>query len=233
VNGVLKYLTDLENNNSKEWFNTNKKRYNEAGAEFEGLLARLLSSMGGLDERFPGLDPKGLTYRLNRDTRFSNDKSPYNPKFRAHISPAGKALVPVGFYLSVTPRDRSLLGAGLYSTVLKDATTLIRDHISKYADEFESILKHVDFVFTVQGDSLKNVPKGFDPNHSQAEYLKNKSWYLEYPITDGVLTSEGFVKEATHIFSRMKPFNDFLNDALRNFTMPSDCRLFGRRTQKN
>ena len=231
MNVVLKYLADLENNNSKEWFNGNKKRYNEAGAEFEGLLARLLSSMGDLDERFLELDPKGLTYRLNRDTRFSNDKSPYNPKFRAHISPAGKALVPVGFYLSVVPRDRSLLGAGLYSTVLKDATTLIRDHIAKYADEFEAVVKNEEFAsrFTVKGDALKNVPKGFDPNHSQAEYLKNKSWYLEYPISDDLLTSKYFVKEATSVFSRMKPFNDFLNNALKNFKMPSECRLFGRK----
>ena len=226
---VLTYLADLESNNNREWFYANKKRYQEACMEFKGLLARLLSSMGGLDERLPELDPGALTYRLIRDTRFSEDKSPYNPKFRAHISPAGKALIPVGFYLSITPRDRSILGAGLFASVLKDATTMIREHISTYADEFERIIKHADFVFTVKGDSLKNVPKGYKPNHSQAEYLKNKSWYLEYPITDGALISEDFVKEATQVFSRMKPFNDFLNDALKNFKMPSECRLFGRK----
>jgi len=231
VKGVLEYLADLEKNNNKEWFNANKKRYQEAGAEFEGLLARLLSSMGCLDERFPTLNPRALTYRLNRDTRFSEDKTPYKPTFRAVLSPAGKALVPVWFYMAVTPRDRSFLGAGLYSTVLKDATIMIRQHISKYPDEFEAVVKNVEFAprFTVKGDALKNVPKGFDTNHSQADYLKNKSWYLEYPISDDLLTSKDFVKEATGVFTRMKPFNDFLNDALKNFKMPSECSLFGRK----
>ena len=53
MKSVLEYLTDLEDNNSKEWFNANKKRYQEACVEFEGLLTRLLSSMGELDGRFP------------------------------------------------------------------------------------------------------------------------------------------------------------------------------------
>ena len=232
LKGVLEYLADLESNNGKEWFNANKKRYQEAGAEFEGLLARLLSSMSELDGRFPGLDPRELTYRLNRDTRFSSDKSPYNPTFRACISPAGKALVPVGFYLSVSPRDRSLLGGGLFSTVLKDATSMIRDHISRHGGDLEGIVKNAEFAFAVKGDALKNVPKGFDPNHGQAEYLKNKSWYLEHSITDAFLTSDDFTKEAARIFSRMKPFNDFLNEGLKNFKMPSECRVFGRKTKK-
>jgi len=64
--------------------------------------------------------------------------------------------------------------------------------------------------------------KGYDPAHPQAGYLKNKSWYLEYPVSDEqLMDADGFVKRAAQLFRYMKPFNDFLNSALRDFVMPS------------
>ena len=104
--------------------------------------------------------PKSLTFKLVRDTRFSHDKSPYNPAF------------------------------------------------TKY--------------FTVQGASLKNVPAGYDKEHPQAEFLKYKSWYLEYPLKDEELgDTQAFLAKAADIFHIMKPFNDYLNRALTDFQMPA------------
>ena len=74
----------------------------------------------------------------------------------------------------------------------------------------------------MQGTSLKNVPAGYDKEHPQAEYLKFKSWYLEYPIADEALVDgEAFVTEAVKLFEIMKPFNDYLNKALDGFQMPA------------
>jgi uncharacterized protein (DUF2461 family) len=74
----------------------------------------------------------------------------------------------------------------------------------------------------VKGEALKNTPRGYDDTHPQAEYLKNKSWYLEYPIADGLFeTKDDFLKQATQIFQKMKPFNDYLNAALIGFQMPT------------
>lgn len=73
----------------------------------------------------------------------------------------------------------------------------------------------------MKGEVLKNVPTGYDVNHSQAEYLKNKSWYLEYPISDSlILDTDMFIREAVKIFALMQPFNCFLNSALKSFQMP-------------
>ena len=65
------------------------------------------------------------------------------------------------------------------------------------------------------------MPYGFDPNHPQAEYLKNKSWYLEYPIADEELSDPQFVQKAVGVYQAMQPFNNFLNQALEQFQMPA------------
>lgn len=75
--------------------------------------------------------------------------------------------------------------------------------------------------FTVKGTALKNVPRGYEKDHPQAEFLKFKSWYLEYPIRDEDLQdAQRFLSRAVQIFKIMKPFNDYLNRALIDFKMP-------------
>ena len=158
-----------------------------------------------------------------RDTRFSNDKSPYNPAFRAHIASKGKLPVPVGYYLMVKPGGQSFLGGGLFADMFKDATAMVRDHIAANGREWEEILAGPDFqkYFTVKGTALKKVPAGYDKEHPQAEFLKFKSWYLEYPFADdGFADGEAFLNRAVTIFHSMKPFNDYLNRALAGFQMP-------------
>ena len=69
---------------------------------------------------------------------------------------------------------------------------------------------------------MKNVPAGYDKEHPQAEFLKFKSWYLEYLIQDDLIADgERFLIEAVRLFRLMKPFNDFLNRALADFQMPA------------
>lgn len=221
---IVSYLSDLENNNTREWYHAHKAEYQEANKEFELLIAELISSIGITDTGILHNHPKDLTFKLIRDTRFSHDKSPYNPCFRAHISSAGKLPVPVGYYISVRPGDRSFLGGGLFAPMFKDATAMIRDYIVEHGVEFQQIILDKSFSdnFTVMGEALKNVPVGYDKEHPQAQYLKNKSWYIEYPILDALLTNEEqFIKEATEKFVLMQPFNAFLNKALIEFTMPT------------
>ena len=171
-----------------------------------------------------GPSPKELTFKMVRDTRFSHDKSPYNPAFRAHISSMGKLPIPVGYYLMIKPGGQSFLGGGLFADMFKDATRMVRDYISAHGAEWETIITAPSFQkhFTVGGTALKNVPAGYEKEHPQAKYLKFKSWYLEYPFQDEVFAdSRQFLSTATDIFRRMKPFNDYLNKALAGFQMPA------------
>ncbi|MCI9021564.1 MAG: DUF2461 domain-containing protein [Eubacterium sp.] len=221
---ILNYLSALSANNSREWYHANKEDYKKANAEFEKLLQELMLEIGTFDSSILQHNPKDLTFKIVRDTRFSHDKSPYNPAFRAHIAAKGKLPVPAGYYLMIKPGNQSFLGGGLFADMFKDATAMMRDYLAKNGKEWEAILHEPDFekYFTVKGTALKNVPAGYDKEHPQAEYLKFKSWYLEYPLTDEeVMDAEAFPAKAAGIFRMMKPFNDYLNKALAGFKMPS------------
>ncbi len=219
---ILKYLKDLSKNNNREWYHSHKSEYKSANSQFEDLLQELIFRIGESDSSILHNVPKELTFKLVRDTRFSHDKSPYNPAFRAHISSMGKLPIPVGYYIMIKPDNQSFLGGGLFADMFKDATRMIRDYISENPDEWSRIINSDAFkeCFTVEGTSLKNVPKGYDAEHPQAEFLKFKSWYVEYPISDEILLSSEFVDIAVDKFVKMKSFNDYLNKALADFKMP-------------
>lgn len=221
---ILNYLKSLSENNNREWYHAHKAEYKEANAQFEALVQELILQIGKFDSNILPRDAKDLTFKLVRDTRFSHDKSPYNPAFRVHIGPEGKLPVPVGYYLMIKPGGHSFLGGGLFADMFKDATSMIRDHIAANGEEWEEILHTPEFQkeFTVQGTALKKVPSGYDQGHPQAEFLKFKSWYLEYPVQDDtVADGELFLAEAVRLFHIMKPFNDFLNRGLDGFQMPA------------
>ncbi len=220
---ILNYLSELSQNNSREWYHAHKEDYKSANARFEELLQELILSIGSFDPSVIHNAPKDLTFKLVRDTRFSHDKSPYNPAFRAHISSMGKLPVPVGYYIMIKPGNQSFLGGGLFADMFKEATSMVRDYIVSHPDEWDKLIHSPEFTtyFTVKGTALKNVPGGYEKEHPQAEYLKFKSWYLEYPVSDEALQNgEKFLAEAQKVFKAMKPFNDYLNKALAGFQMP-------------
>ncbi len=220
---IVNYLSELSMNNEREWYHAHKEEYKKANAEFEALLQALMLEIGNFDSSILNYAPKELTFKLVRDTRFSHDKSPYNPAFRAHISSKGKLPVPVGYYLMIKPGDQSFLGGGLFADMFKDATRMVRDYIAQNGEEWERVIHEPEFekYFTVRGSALKNVPSGYEKEHPQAEYLKFKSWYLEYPLKDEELgDADAFLAKAVECFRIMKPFNDYLNKALEGFQMP-------------
>lgn len=132
---IIDYLSALSRNNNREWYHANKEEYKRAAAEFETLLQALILEIGKFDSSVLCNNPKDLTFKMVRDTRFSHDKSPYNPAFRAHISQKGKLPVPVGYYLMIKPGNQSFLGGGLFADMFKDATAMVRDYLAKNGSE--------------------------------------------------------------------------------------------------
>lgn len=219
---ILRYLTELEFNNNREWFSATKKERADVNIMFEDFVQSLIFSIGEKDNSIAHNYARELTFKMVRDTRFSADKSPYNPSMRAHIAAKGKLPIPVGYYIMIKPRDRSFLGGGLFTDMFNNATTMLRDYIAVHGDELNRIIESESFkrYFTVKGVALKNVPRGYDPKSPYAEWLKYKCIYLEYPIKDEDILKPDFVDKATEIFLAMKPFNDFINEALKEFKMP-------------
>lgn len=219
---VLRYLTELELNNNREWFGETKKERAEVNILFEKFVQSLIANIGEKDESIAHNYARDLTFKMVRDTRFSADKSPYNPCVRAHIAANGKLPIPVGYYVMIKPGNRSFLGGGLFADMFNNATTMLRDYIAAHGEELNRIVESANFkrYFTVKGVALKNVPRGYDPKSPYAEWLKYKCIYLEYPIKDDEILKPNFVAKATEIFLAMKPFNDFINEALKGFKMP-------------
>ena len=153
---ILDYLTALEANNDRDWYHAHKEERQAANACFEELLQALILRIGEFDPGVLPWPPKELTFKLVRDTRFSHDKSPYNPAFRAHISSQGKLPVPVGYYLMIKPGNQSFLGGGLFTDMFRDATMMVRDYIVQNGRELEDIIKEPEFVrhFTIRGSAL-------------------------------------------------------------------------------
>lgn len=224
MNTIIKYLKELEANNNREWYHANKNEFKQANAEFESIISEIMIRLGQIEPDILRYEPRELTFKIVRDTRFSNDKSPYNPSFRCHISTQGKLPIPVGYYLQIKPYGNSFFGGGLFADMFKDATQLLRDYLYDNVDEYESIINDSEFasVYKVKGQALKKVPNGYDPNHKAAEYVKYKSLYIEDFFNDELLNdTDAFINFAIERFTLMKPFNDFLNKALKGFTMPT------------
>lgn len=221
-NIMLPFLTELRDNNTLDWMHAHKDRYQQALQQFTEVLERLIALLGEDEPALLLLDAKRLISRLNRDTRFSHDKSPYTAAFRGHISTAGKLPIPGGYYLHLAPGG-SFLGGGVPAAPFADAVSMVRDYICAHGSEWDEITGAPAFQshFTMVGEKLKNVPRGYDPAFPQAEALKYKSWIIECPIADEALADpEAFCRSAAKIFRLMRPFNAYLNTALRDFQMP-------------
>lgn len=219
---ILSYLSKLETNNNREWFNATKKERDAANLEFEEFIQSLILSIGEVDDSISHNIAKGLTFKMVRDTRFSSDKSPYNPCMRAHISSGGKLPIPVGYYVMIKPGNRSFLGGGLFADMFPNATTMLRDYIAVSGEELREIIESESFksYFTLKGTALKKLPRGYDPNSPYADWLRYKSMYIEYPLSDDEVLDPDLAMQATKVFLAMKPFNDFINKALKDFKMP-------------
>lgn len=171
---ILSYLSKLETNNNREWFNATKKEREAANLEFEKFIQSLILSIGEVDDSISHNIAKGLTFKMVRDTRFSSGKSPYNPCMRAHISSGGKLPIPVGYYVMIKPGNRSFLGGGLFADMFPNATTMLRDYIAVSGEELREIIESESFksYFTLKGTALKKLPRGYDPNSPYANWLR-------------------------------------------------------------
>lgn len=214
-NATLKFLKDLKNNNDKEWFTANKKRYEAAKAEFEEFIGALIKNIAKFDPPVGELIPKKTVFRIYRDVRFSNDKSPYKINFGAHLTASPtKVHDRAGYYVNLQPGNTFLAG-GAYNPG-NPWISNIRQEIDYNTKEFKKILNSASFkkyFGDIEGDKLKTAPKGFPKDHPELELLQFKSYLAVNNVDDKIVTSDKFLKHATDVFKAMKPFDDFLNRA--------------------
>ncbi len=222
---TLDFLSDLEKNNSREWFHGNKKRYQEARSAFENLIVDVLSKFDRVFD-IPPLHPKDAIFRINRDVRFSKDKSPYNTNMSAVIGPNGRKSLTKAFYISVAPHGRSMAASGGYALSSTDLHT-VREAIVEDARPLRRIIESDEFVKyfeKLKGDQLKTAPRGFSRDHPDIDLLRYKAFMAEHAFTDADVVAENFPDHIIEVWLAAKPLTSYLDQLLGHRTMPTRGR---------
>lgn len=216
---TLGFLKELKKNNTKEWFDTNRKKYEAAKADFAALTNAVIHGLGKKDPFVTSLLAKDCTFRINRDVRFSKNKDPYKTNMGMYLSRGGKKSLFSGYYFHLEPGGNSFMGGGLYMPE-PDVIKKVRQEIDYNWDEFSKIIKQKKFKTVYkelqreEGMVLTREPKGYEKDNPAIEYIKLKSWVATAPITDQLLTSDHLVKEIVGAFETLQPMIEFLNKAL-------------------
>ena len=212
---TLEFLNGLKKNNNRDWFLKNQSGYKEAKNNFESFVQDLINGVVAFDPIMKGLEVKNCVFRINRDVRFSNDKSPYKTNFGAFIVRGGKKNGDkfAGYYFHIEPGG-SMIAGGAYVPP-SPWLGAIREIISDEPEKFLKLIQAKDFIKyfgTLQGEKLKTAPKGYPSDHPQIELLKLKSYLAMNEVSDNEVLKPGFFEHVVNVFKVMKPLNDFLNN---------------------
>ena len=217
---TLNFLKDLKINNHKEWFDANRKKYEAAKDDFAALVKAVIEAHGKKDESIAALTPKDCMFRINRDVRFSKDKSPYKTNFGASINSGGKKSTLAGYYFHCEPGStESFVGGGLWMPEA-DQLKKIRQEIDYSFDAFKTIINEKKFtdvykkLYEGEDAKLSREPKGYEKDNPAIEYIKLKSFIATHPLNDADLTSKDLVKKITTAFEALQPLVVFLNHGL-------------------
>ncbi len=211
----LDFLSQLAENNNKEWMDANKKWYLSCKEEFLEDVAVILKGLAEREPVFEAFKPKDCVFRQNRDVRFSANKDPYKTNFAAYFSPKGKKSEGPGYYLHVQP-GQSFIGGGIWMP-MGETLKKIRKEIDYSGAELMKIENEPAFKATfgeIQGEKLKTSPRDYDAEHEFIEYLKLKSFTVTTPLKDQAINSGQFIGIALDTFNTMRPFQDFLSKAV-------------------
>jgi uncharacterized protein (TIGR02453 family) len=212
----LTFLRGLKKNNDRAWFAEHRDEYER---EVRGPMVALVERMAGELPRFaPDLvaSPRLSLYRIYRDTRFTDDKSPFKTQVGALFPhrdlPRHQG---AGFYLEIGPAG-SMIAGGIYMPQPADVQAL-REHIAANHARFRSLVEAPALTRSlgrITGDTLKRIPRGFAADHPAAEYLKLRQFLFVRHYPAAFATDKTFFREAVTGFERMAPVIHFLNEPL-------------------
>jgi hypothetical protein len=217
----LQFLNQLKKNNSKEWFDVNRKNYETVKLNFIQLVDQIIQKHGTKDASIATLTAKECIFRINRDVRFSKNKAPYKTNMGASINSGGKKSFTAGYYFHFEPGDNSFVGGGLYMAE-PDKLKKVRQEIDYNWTEFHKILSNKKFktqyndLDKSEGMTLIREPKGYEKDNPAIEYIKLKSWIAIAPISDKELTNQSLVKNICNALEALQPMIAFLNRALED-----------------
>ena len=219
------YLANLAANNEKAWFEANRAEFQALRDDFHAFVGQVIRDISAWDETVRWVDPKDCVYRIYRDVRFSNDKTPYKTTFSAVISERGRheGHGP-SYYFQVDQNGVLMAGGGVWMPE-NDRLALIREHVAEHPERLEKVMRGRAFRSTFpgglwSGHKLKRPPKGYAPDAPLIEIIKLKSFLVERE-RDVSRDADGVREWIGETFRAMHPFILWLRDALARAEEPS------------
>lgn len=214
---TLDFLTNLQQNNNRDWFLNNKDRYDavrENVLDFTNAVIKELSKIDPYVEA--GTDAKKCVMRIYRDIRFSKDKTPYKSYFGIHKLSSGKYAGGIGYYLHIEP-GHSFIGGG-YWMPEGDHLKVIRQEIDYNAADLKAIIDQPAFKklfgdFRKQ-EQLKTIPNGYEADNENIDLLKLKSFAAVHKLTDAALKQKDIAESIVKVFATLHPLLIFMNNAI-------------------
>lgn len=217
---TLKFLSRLKKNNNKPWFEKHRAQYEAARIDFSNFIQLVIHDLERTDTTITGLTSKDCIFRINRDVRFSKDKTPYKFHFGASIKRGGRKSPFAGYYFHCEPGN-SFIGGGLWQPE-GPALKNMRQEIDYNWNEFRSIPKQKNFkkiygdLYTGEDLKLITLPKGYEKDNPAIEYLKLKSFIAETKIRDEELTKSTLHKKTVAAFVALQPLLQFINRTIES-----------------
>lgn len=213
VGKLTQFLIELEFSNSKVWFDANRARYLELRLEFIQFVAEIINGVTSFDASVKGLSAKDCLFRINRDTRFSNNKNPYKTNFSAAISAGGRHSSYPIYYVQLGT-ENSFVAGGIYAPP-NDQLALIRRYIERHPKKADALLTNKTLLEGFGGldtDAiLSRFPKGFS---SGSDLLKYKSFTVSSAFDALELGSTGVLETVVSKCNQMQGLHKYLTEAL-------------------
>jgi uncharacterized protein (TIGR02453 family) len=212
---TLDFLRQIKLNNNRDWFISNRQLYTDAKENFESFVQALINRITDFEPMMKGLESKSCVFRINRDVRFSNDKSPYKTNFGAFIVRGGKMNGDkyAGYYFHIEPGE-SIIAGGAYMPPAPWLSA-IREKIDEEPETLIKIINKPEFkkyFGNLSGEKLKKAPKGYPSDHPNLELLKFKSYLVVNEVKDELVLGNKYFDHAVNVIKAIKPLNDFLNE---------------------
>jgi uncharacterized protein (TIGR02453 family) len=213
---TLAFLRALKRNNRREWFQPRKEQFDaDVRAPMLAIIARLAHDLHPIAPEIV-VDPKTAIYRIYRDTRFSENKTPYKTHVAAVFPWRGLAKHEgAGLYFHVSP-DEVWMGGGMYAPQAPQIQA-VREHIAANVKRLRAIVESPAFrrhVGELEGERLARVPRGFPKEHPAAEFLKYRQFLAGRDLPASFASSPKFYSTLVTVFRQVAPLARFLNEPL-------------------
>jgi uncharacterized protein (TIGR02453 family) len=214
----IDFFIELAPNNNKDWFDINRKRYEKSVKEpFQKFVQHIIGQIAKTDKTFKDLEPKDCIFRINRDIRFSKDKSPYKLMVSAVVAPSGKKSKAInGVYFELTPEHVRVYG-GIYE-IDKEDLQAVREGIANNLAQFKALYTDKKFksVFgEIRGEKNKTLPKELKEAAEIEPLIFNKQWYFFTEFPPELILDKKLDQAILESFEAGKAMEQFFNRFVR------------------